>query len=159
MIDANLIINNAAYTNDSAIENTINYIYRLDNVYKYYYGIWPPTPESAIALFNQTRETFPQNTCDQQIVHLIISFKTLRDIELINKFSDQIALLFSQQYPVCFALHDDEKHLHTHFIISSTSYIPNAAPLTNVSLKYFIPQMEHIAYTYNISFKKVTKNV
>lgn len=160
MRNANLIILNKSYINDEAIENTIRYIFRLDNPHKFYYGTYPPSLENAIALFHQVREVFPQYTCDQQIQHLVISFGGVKDVRLINEFSNQIASLFSQFYPVCFALHDDEKHLHTHFIVSTTSYIPNTMPLTNKVLNHtFLPLMEQAAAVYQISLRKVTKNV
>lgn len=160
MITANLIMINNSYTNDKAIENTISYIYRLDNPYKFYYGIYPPSTEHAITLFHQVRERFPQNICDQQVQHFIISFGEVKDIRLINEFTNQIASLFSQFYPVCFALHDDEKHLHTHFIVSTASYIPDTAPLTKKVLNgIFLPLIEQTAVIYHISLKKVTKNV
>ena len=160
MRNANLIILNKSYINDEAIENTIRYIFRLDNPHKFYYGTYPPSLENAIALFHQVREVFPQYTCDQQIQHLVISFGGVKDVRLINEFSNQIASLFSQFYPVCFALHDDEKHLHTHFIISTTSYIRNTIPLTSKVLNHtFLPLMEQAAAVYQISLRKVTKNV
>ena len=160
MRNANLIIFNKPYINDEAIENAIRYIYRLDSPHKFYYGTYPPSPENAIALFHQVREAFPQNTYDQQVQHFVISFGGIKDGRLINEFSNQIASLFSQFYPVCFALHDDEKHLHTHFIVSTTSYIPNTMPLTNKVLNHtFLPLMEQAAAVYQISLRKVTKNV
>lgn len=159
MISANLIINNKPYTSGDTIGNTIHYIYRLDNPYKFYYGIYPPTPKNAITIFYQVQRLFPQNTCDQQVQHLIISFDNSKDISLINDFSNQIACIFSEFYPVCLALHDDKEHLHTHFIISTASYIPNTPPLTMEKLNAFIPVMEQLASIYHISLKKVTKNV
>ncbi len=160
MRNANLIIFNKPYINDEAIENTIRYIYHLDNPHKFYYGTYPPSPENAISLFHQIREVFPQNTCDQQVQHFVISFGGVKDIRLINEFTNQIASLFSQSYPVCFALHDDEKHLHTHFVVSTTSYIPGTAPLTSKVLNhFFLPLMEQAAAVYQFSLKKVIKNV
>lgn len=159
MIPVKLIINYEPYANDNAIENTIRYIYRLDNPYKFYYGIYPPSPENAITLFYQIKKMLPQNTCDQQVQHVIISFGDFQDIKTINNFTNQIACLFSNYYPVCLALHDDEKYLHTHFIISTASYIPGVTPLTRAVLNTIIPMIEQIAASYDFSLRKVTKNV
>lgn len=159
MISANLFIKKGTYSNSDAIENAIHYIFKLNSPYKFYYGAYPPTPENAIALFYQLRESFPQNTCEQPLQHFYITFYDLKDVRLINEFVDQIANLFLRCYPVCFALHDDTKHLHTHFVISTTSYIPDTIPLTRETLNTFISAMERLAYSYNISLKKVTKNV
>jgi hypothetical protein len=159
LTEANLIILRGSYSNPDVIEKTINYIYRLDNSYKFCYGAWPPSIENAVSLFHQTREIFSHNTCDQQIQHLIISFDDFKDIGQINQFTNQVALQFSEWYPVCFALHDNEKHLHTHFIISTTSYILNIPPLTQNILSSMIHKLEQIALSHNIFLKKVTKNV
>lgn len=159
MIPANLFIKEADYDNSDAIENAIYYIFRLDSPYKFYYGAYPQTPENAIALFYQLRRIFPQNTCDQPVQHFFITFKKLKDVRVINEFTNQIASLFARYYPVCFAMHDDKKHWHTHFVVSTTGYIPDTAPLTREALNTFIPVMEQIAYSYNLLLKKVTKNV
>ena len=57
MILANLIYisDPSAYTNDNAIPNTINYITRHNDENIFYYGNWPPTPDSAIELFEHLR--------------------------------------------------------------------------------------------------------
>ena len=159
MTEANLTLKMDSYSNPDAIENTISYINRLENPYKYYYGVWPPSTENAIRLFHQTREMFPQNTCSQQVQHLIISFRKLKDIGLICQFANQIALLFSENYPVCYALHDDTEHLHIHFIISATSYIPNVRPLMIENLSSFIPELRKIAFSHNINIKEVIKKM
>lgn len=157
MTEANLILLTGSYANPDVIEKTINYIYRLENPYKYCYGVWPPSTENAVNLFHQTREIFPQNTCDQQIQHLVITFDKLKDIGLINQFTNEIALLFAEYYPVCFALHDNEKYLHTHFIISTASYLPGVPPLKSDILNAMLPTIEHIAVSHNIRLRKVTK--
>lgn len=64
MILANLIYisDPSAYTNDNAIPNTINYITRHNDENIFYYGNWPPTPDSAIELFEHLRShlSFPK---------------------------------------------------------------------------------------------------
>lgn len=127
------------YTNTNAIENTIRYACKLDNPsHEFFYGIWPPTREKAIEQFELARK-LAHDTTGMQVHHFYITAGKCQDVAFILQFSHQVALLFTSQYQVCFALHDDRKHLHTHFVISTAGYIPDTPPLTLKQFREYIP--------------------
>lgn len=160
MLNANLIVKPDSYTNSNAIENAIRYIFRLDNNQHFIYRAWPPTPDNAIALFKNIRKAFPDNTCEQQLQHFFITFNSICDKDFINSFSHQVASLFINAYPICFALHDDKpKHLHTHFIVSTTSHIPNTLPLINSTWKSYEKKIIDLASHYQINLQRIQKHV
>ena len=159
MINVNLLINDGSYCNDTAIENTINYTFKLEQNPQFYYGIWPPTKETAIATFEGLRQTYPGQTCSKQVQHFILSFSNLKDVQYICSFAEQVAFLFAPLYPICFALHDDTKHLHVHFIVSTTSHLPNQAPLEAKLWRFYIKAIKDFAIHNNISLLEVHKNV
>ena len=159
MMNANFVVKPDAYTNPDAIRNTIEYIFRLDPMYHFIYGAYPPTTESIVDTFERLRILFDDQTSPHQIKHFQITFETCKDFTFINYFSSQVAALFTPYYPVCFALHDDKPHLHTHFIVSTTSYIPDTPPLIESVWKSYEQKLFPLAFQNNINLRKVTKNV
>lgn len=159
MLNANFIISPGSYTNPEAIENAIHYIFRIPNGYHFIYGVYPPEEENIISLFETLRIHVSGNTCEQQLQHFCITFKDCRDKEFINTFSNQVAALFIHNYPVCFALHDDKTTLHTHFIVSTTSYHPNVPPLIASVWKDFEGKIFELALQNEISLQRMTKHV
>lgn len=129
MISANFFISTADYTNDDAITNTINYICRLNNEHIFFYGSWPPTKEAAIRLFEDIRCFNLERTAAQKVQHFWISFESCSDITMINSLAEQIAFSLAPTFPICFATHNDKDHIHVHFIVSTTSILPDQSPL------------------------------
>lgn len=159
MISANLIISTAPYSNEDAISNAINYICRLNNENIFFYGNWPPTQKSAIKYFEKLRYRYPENTATQKVQHFLISFENCSDITLINTIANQIAILFASSFPICFALHDDTNHLHVHFVLSTTSAIPNHQPLVDDYWKKAIQYIQHYTKEYlNIDLMTMHKD-
>lgn len=138
MIFAKLIVKGSDYSSNNTIQNTIHYITRFNDNNIFFYGNWPPTADSAISLFENLRTTFPESTAEQQVQHFIISFESMKDLSFINSYAEQIASLLASAFPVCFATHTDKEHYHTHFIVSTTSYIPGHKPLTDKILQQYI---------------------
>ena len=138
---------NTPYCNNNSIDYGIHYIFRLEKAnYQFYYGIWQPSPENATTQLEDTRTHNPDNTIEQKLQHFIISFKTCKNTLFINHFAHSVAMLLSQHYQVCFALHDDKPNLHVHFMASTTSYITNYPPLTYEKLTTeYLPQIFAIA--------------
>ena len=159
MINANLIRKTGGYCNDDAIFNTITYIFRLKDNAELYYGIWPPTKENAIATFEELRTKYPAQTISKQVQHFEISFNTIKDKNFIISFADQIAFLFAPIYPVCFALHNDTDNYHVHFIISTTSHLPNHPPFKDELWKcYYTHLLKDFSFKHGISLQEVYKN-
>ncbi|MDO5425252.1 MAG: hypothetical protein Q4F41_16140 [Eubacteriales bacterium] len=157
MISANLIINKGKYDNDDAIFKTINYISRLDNENIFYYGIWPPTKENSITLFEELRCRFPENTCPQKVQHFWITYKSLKDTVFINTFADRIAFFFAPVYPICFSTHNDKKHWHSHFVVSTTSYFPDQPPLIGATWRSYLNMVENFSLSNGILLKEMYK--
>ena len=78
MLNINLLTVNESYDSNNTIENTINYIFRLDNSLHFIYGVFPPDKDEIINLYEYLRSYLPQNTCSQQVQHLIFSIKGFR---------------------------------------------------------------------------------
>ena len=124
MLSANLIIKNGSYDNDDAICNAIHYITHNNNCFLYCYGIWPPTEESAVEQFRKIRNSFPGIPCPQQLQHFWITFETKLLSEDVAMFLDHLATSIGFYYPICYAIHEDQSHLHAHFVVSTVSYFP-----------------------------------
>lgn len=107
MISANLIINNAPYTNENAISKTIKYICRFNDDNIFFYGNWPPTKESAIELFESLRSFESHVVSPQKVQHFEVTFKSYKDETSIKTIANNVALLFAPAFPICFSLHDE----------------------------------------------------
>lgn len=153
MYSANLCINNSSYTNDDAISNAINYITRLNDNNIFFYGNWPPNSQSAVELYEELRLRYPDQTCPQQIQHFWISFGNLSDVHFINEYAESLAFLFATAFPICFATHEEKnKHLHTHFVVSTTSFIPNHPPLVKNVWRTYLDNMKQYSKAYHKIF-------
>ncbi len=160
MLNINLLTVNEAYDSNNTMENTINYIFRLDNSLHFIYGVFPPDKDEIINLYKYLRSYLPQNTCSQQVQHLIFSIKDsdAEHVDLLLQFSNQVAILISSLYPTCFALHDDTDNPHTHFIISTTSHRPDTSPFIGSVFKDFLRQLYSLASNMNINLMGVKKH-
>lgn len=142
MISASLFISKAAYTNEDAISHTINYISRLNNEHIFFYGNWSPTKESATKLFEDLRFRYPQRTVPQKVQHFWISFASCSDLSFINATAEQIAFLFAPTFPICFATHNDTDNIHVHFVLSTTSILPNQSPLVDTEWQNAVKSLQ-----------------
>lgn len=145
MISANYFVSTANYTNDDAIANTINYICRLNNEHIFFYGSWPPTKEAAIQLFEDVRYIYHPKTASQKVQHFWISFDHCSNITIINSLAEQIAFLLAPTFPICFATHNDKDHIHVHFIVSTTSILPEQPPLIGKVWKNAVTSIRNYA--------------
>ena len=51
MLNVNLLIVDKPYASNDTIENTINYIFRLNNSMHFIYGVFPPDKDKLINLY------------------------------------------------------------------------------------------------------------
>lgn len=160
MLNINLLTVNESYDSNNTIENTINYIFRLDNSLHFIYGVFPPGKDEIINLYEYLRSYLPQNTCSQQVQHLIFSIKSYsaEHVDLLLQFSNQVAILVSALYPTCFALHNDTDNPHTHFIISTTSHRLDTSPFIGFVFKDFLRQIYSLASNMDINLMGVKKH-
>lgn len=152
MNNALIKICDGEYTNDDAIEQAIEYIYRLNtnrNLPSYCYGIFPPDHENIIRQFKYVR-IVQNNVPDRKVWHLVLSFPKNESSQHFLRLVDKIAKLFGNKYMVCYAFHNDTEHFHAHFIISATSYIPHYPELNQNTLTQYLYQAQIIADNYNI---------
>lgn len=146
-----IIIKDGEYTNDDAIKHTLEYIYRLEekrNLPPYGYGIFPLIYENMIKEFEYAR-TVQNHVPDRKVWHLVLSFPEEANQHYFI-LADKIAKLFSSEYMVCYAFHNNTEHFHTHFIISTTSYIPNYPELNKDKVMQYLYQAQVISVNYNI---------
>lgn len=157
MLNVNLLIVDNSYATNNTIENIINYIFRLNNNMHFIYGVFPPDKDKLIDLYEALRRYLPQNTCIQQVQHLIFSLKDsdAEHVDLLLQFSNQVAILISQFFPICFALHDDTNNPHIHFIISTTSHRPDTSPFIGSVFKNFLGQIYSLASNMGINLMEV----
>lgn len=160
MISAQLMYINGKnlYSNDYASFNTIDYITRFNDKNIFYYGNWPPTKETAIKLFQDLRIYNSSNTIQQQVWHFWVTFQDTNNINFVNTFANNIALIFVPFFPICLATHIDGKHLHTHFVVSTTSHVPNHPPLTKQLWNQYLEQIKNISLqNYGIDLYIISK--
>lgn len=164
MINASLKYTSGEYCNTDAIRKTISYIYRLESKNPLpvrFYGLtdiggYPPAYDKIIQQFQNVR-TEQHNVLYKKILHMVISFPCLFE-ESYGRyfyFADAIAKVFALEYPVCYAYHTknkstEKKHSHFHYIISTSSYIPDYPPLDDDNIQIYINKMQEIASSYNI---------
>ena len=160
MLNVNLLIVDNSYATNNTIENIINYIFRLNNNMHFIYGVFPPDKDKLIDLYEALRRYLPQNTCIQQVQHLIFSLKDsdAEHVDSLLQFSNQVAILISQFFPTCFALHDDTDNPHTHFVISTTSHLLNAPPFIDSIFEDFLKKIYALASNMNINLMGVKKH-
>lgn len=158
MLSANLIIKNSSYDNDDAISNAIHYITHNSTCFLFCYGIWPPTEEAAIQQFETLRNTFPGTPCPQQLQHFWITFEAKRLSEDIAVFLDHLATSIGFYYPICYAIHEDQSHLHAHFVVSTISYFSTIPFLINSQWRICIDNIIQFAWGNNIDLKEIHKN-
>ena len=161
--------NKGDFANHDVIENELNYIFSYPTERHpnrtpkpiHFYGVpyigYPPQIDKLIAYFKLIREDQCQ-TIPQQIWHFHLDFPILFT-SVYNEyfyFADAIAQLFSLQYPVAYSYHTENKttgnrHSHFHYIVSTSSYIPDSPALDADHLIQYLVQMPSIAERYNIN--------
>lgn len=147
-------INTDGYYNPDAIDKLISYIYRTDKspLLIYCYGCieWPPTYNSLIKDFHSVRETAQMNVSDQQVMHFIISFG-IPVQNITNRhfqFADDIAKLFRNEYQICYSYHEDTRHPHFHYAVSTTSYLVGNPILNNDRMAQYESLIYSLANAY-----------
>lgn len=157
------------YSNDDVIENTLKYIFSYpiesspDRKPKpiHFYGVpyigYPPKIEDLILQFKYIRCNQSQ-TIPQQVWHFLINF-SIPFNSIYGQyfyFADAIAALFSKRYPIAYAYHTENKttgnhHSHFHYIVSTSSYIPNTPALDSEQMIQYLNHMQSIAQQYRLS--------
>lgn len=137
------------YTSNETIENTIKYIYRLNdkkNLPTYGYGIFPLIYENIIKEFEYVR-TLQNDVPNRKVWHLVLSFPEgeISQQYLYFSLADKIAKMFGNEYMICYSFHNDTEHFHVHFIISATSYLFNHIDLNKTVLYNYLFHSQTIA--------------
>lgn len=160
MLKINMIYKANNYTNHNVIDNTLNYIFRLESPYNFFYGIWPPTTKDAIAQYKTTRQHRIEQTTKKQVQHFILSFPSTVPIPILLAYADEVANLFARHYQTCFSFHDDTDNYHCHYIVSTTSYMRHTPPLTDKRFESYIVYINAAGQRYSITLGEVIrKNV
>lgn len=111
---------NDDYTNDSSIENMINYIYRTKNckskqtealpIHAYGLSTVPPTYESMINDFQAAYMSSNPEKPSRHIWHVIFSYNRSKISKKFRNCIDGIAGSIGLVYPTCYAYHFDSKY-------------------------------------------------
>lgn len=164
MIEVNVKFVPGEYCNADVIPNTLSYIFNLKSKNPLpvrFYGLsdvggYPPSHEKIIQQFQKIRAD-QNNTSTQQVWHMILSFPCLFEepYGTYFYFADAIAKVFAYEYPVCYAYHTKNKttgnaHSHFHYIISTSSYIPEHPPLDESKMQAYFNHMQEAASLYGI---------
>lgn len=164
MIDVNVKFVPSAFCNPDVILNTLTYIFNLKSKNPLpvrFYGLsdvggYPPSYEKIIQQFQKVRAD-QNNISSQQVWHMVISFPCLFEEPYGSYFyfADAVAKVFAYEYPVCYAYHTKNKttgsaHSHFHYIISTSSYIPDYSPLDNSKMQTYFNHMQETANLYEI---------
>lgn len=158
-----LKIKSEEYVNDDAYTKVVNYIFRISKKRSLpilCYGIWPHTYENVIEQLSYNR-SLQSNPPDRLLWHFIISApdNSANTYDRYCAFADSIAKLFSSEYQICYACHTDTPHLHFHYVVSSTSYLPNGQHLDEGKLLQYIQKMLDLAGQNNIILERKDKYV
>ena len=149
-----IVSNNDNYENLECIERAINYIYATKDSKKktlklpiYCYGInpFPMSYDVLIDTFYDFRQQ-SQNVDEQHIWHFIVSFG-ISPARVSNPYfhlADSIARIFSPYYPICYSLHYDTDYLHCHYILSTTSGLPNVPSLSSNEFHGFFLKIQEL---------------
>ena len=147
---------NDDYTNNSSIENMINYIYRTKNealpIHAYGLSTVPPTYESMINDFQTAYMSSNPEKPSRHIWHVIFSYNRSKISKKFRNCIDGIAGSIGLVYPTCYAYHFDSNHVHCHMVISATPFLPAPEPLTGINLAYYITlKMNFSGFTFAIN--------
>ena len=153
---------NDDYTNNSSIENMINYIYRTKNckskqtealpIHAYGLSTVPPTYESMINDFQAAYMSSNPEKPSRHIWHVIFSYNRSKISKKFRNCIDGIAGSIGLVYPTCYAYHFDSNHVHCHMVISATPFLPAPEPLTGINLAYYITlKMNFSGFTFAIN--------
>lgn len=137
------------YVNEDAYSKIVKYIYRISKKKSLpilCYGLLPHTHHDIIEQLSHNR-TRQKNPPDRLLWHFIISFpdNTPNIYSKYSSFADSIAKLFSYEYQICYACHTDTSNLHFHYVVSSTSYLPNGQPLDEKKMSQYVHKMQELA--------------
>lgn len=112
------------YQDDDAIPALINYITRVDKTPHRLIGganidAFHPA-ESMIAV----SEKFGKNS-KIRLHHFIVTFEPSMKyaLDLVDKIARSIAYPISKTYQIVYAVHEDTKSLHIHFVFNAVSFI------------------------------------
>lgn len=145
---ANIIIESGDYQNESAVYNTINYVYSSEH-YKFSGAVgvlWYPSLRQCCTdkileenetdsnmkfladSFKTVKATYDKMD-GQQVVHIIVGFgrKDIMSPILAYIFAEKLANYIGQRFQVIYAVHQgsdySSNYLHIHFVVNTVSYV------------------------------------
>ena len=148
------------YEDMKAIDDTIDYIYRLKKnplpIFCYGTIQFPPDYTSLKNEYHQIRSCqAPEYVPERKLWHLIVSFDDppANRTAFHYQYFDAVAALFRMEYQVCYSVHLDTDNLHSHYIISATSYIIGHPSLDCRKMKDYLFQLDLLTNTkgYNLN--------
>lgn len=148
------------HRNPDAVENVVRYICRYDKkepLPLYCYGA-SPSPDTTAACDNiiqafHDSQKVHKNLPEREVWHLILSFPSSFEPGELNpfRFADDIARLFSLEYPSCYSYHSDTDNPHFHLAVSTSGCTPDVPPLDLPEMNSYIDRIMQLAAAYRIT--------
>lgn len=142
------------------IKRLIEYMYRIEdniNLPIYCYGVdlnelAPFNNDSYFELLDRLENTFintapyiPYSSdISPNLLHFIMSFPDTTIPYSSIFMIDSIARIFADEYPVCDSIHNDTKHSHVHYAVSTRSYTDSHNALNKDKLDKYIEEIHSI---------------
>lgn len=123
-----VIIPSGNYDNLDAVENTIKYAMRLDNMGLIGgYGVVLSNEDGIAEQFHIVKEVYNKTT-GKQVIHIVFSVdgKCFLKPEHVKKLGYLLGNAFGRERQVLFGVHDDTKHLHIHMVINTIAFTNGA---------------------------------
>ena len=111
------------YFNDDAPEKLVQYIMNPNKAISGYVG-GTTTIENAAAKMHKTYEMFNKRH-GIKVRHFVLSFAPdeVENASDANAIAMMVAIFFVGEYDIFFAVHENRKNLHIHFVMNNVSHL------------------------------------
>ena len=116
------------YYDAKARENVIQYIFRPDKTPHGLIGGWAVDPMYAASQMNYLSKAYGKED-GLQLRHFILSFSEKEVQRMgqcalirIDEYAQYAALYYGGEYQIVYAVHEDSRHLHVHFVLNTLNY-------------------------------------
>ena len=146
------------YFDDMALNDVISYITQPQKTTHGFIGGYGVQPEYAAQQMEYVSRAY-HNYDKVRLRHFIISFGEKDYITLNEAFfiSQKAAEFFADRYQIVFAVHEDTRHIHVHFVMNQVSYVDGKKYSGKCKEHYnFIYYMKEVCEDFGIDFIPVS---
>lgn len=116
------------YYDAKAREDVIRYIFRPDKTPHRLIGGWAVDPMCAASQMNYLSKAYGKED-GLQLRHFILSFSEKEVQRMgqyalirIDEYAQYAAFYYGGEYQIVYAVHEDSRHLHVHFVLNTLNY-------------------------------------